>query len=249
MQDIQAAIEAATFTQLDDIARTVWSGYGTLFDDDTAQALGDAIEARRRALAPSTREKSRKPATARHGPPRRPCRSPDRSRSISRRRQLAASGAIPGAIAANFSTGELAVLTVIAREIQRSTPLVRERSADGFTWCMDRIAAVAGVSRTTARNAIRQAQALGLITVQERRRNRWRSDTNVIAIVSAEWKQWLRLGGGCKNPTTTNNPNIIVGLPHVSHSRSGSVLDTDSQDRIYSGDDKSDRRPEAHLRR
>ena len=24
MQDIQAAIEAATFTQLDDIARTVW---------------------------------------------------------------------------------------------------------------------------------------------------------------------------------------------------------------------------------
>ena len=133
MQDIKAAIEAATFTQLDDIARTVWGGYGTLFDDDTAQALGDAIEARRRALAPSTREMPRKPATDRHGTRRRPCRSPDPSRSISRRRQLAASGAIPGAIAANFSTGELAVLTVIAREIQRSTPLVRERSADGFT--------------------------------------------------------------------------------------------------------------------
>ena len=242
MQDIKAAIEAATFTQLDDIARTVWGGYGTLFDDDTAQSLGDAIEARRRALAPSTREMSHKPATTRHGPPRRPCRSPDRSRSIARRRQLAASGAIPGAIAANFSTGELAVLTVIAREIQRSTPLVRERSADGFTWCMDRIAAVAGVSRTTARNAIRQAQTLGLITVQERRRNRWRSDTNVIAIVSAAWKQWLRLGGGRKKPTTTNTQSFFRGETAVD-----SRLQQPKT--VHSGHGEYDRRSKANLSR
>jgi hypothetical protein len=246
MHDIKAAIEAATFTQLDDIAKSVWGGYGTLFDDDTAQSLGDAIEARRRALAPSTREMPHKPATARQGSPRRPCRSPDRSRSIARRRQLAASGAVPATIAANFTTAELAVLSIIAREIQRSTPLVRERSSAGFSWCMDRIAAVAGVSRTTARNAIRQAQALGLITVEERRRNRWRSDTNVITIISREWTSWLRLGGGRKKPTTTNNTKISLG---VSHSRSQSVLDTESRQRLYSGDGEADRRPQADLSR
>lgn len=211
MHDIKAAIEAATFTQLDDIAKAVWGGYGTLFDDDTAQSLGDAIEARRRALAPATREMQRNLATARHGPPRRPCRSPDRSRSIARRRQLAASGGVPGSIAVNFTQGELAVLTVIAREIRRSTPSVRERSSAGFAWCMDRIAAVAGVSRTTTRNAIRQAQALGLIVVEERRRNRWRSDTNVITIISREWTSWLRLGGGRKKPTTTSTHKVNSG--------------------------------------
>jgi len=246
MQDIKAAIAAATFTQLDDIAKAVWGGYGTLFDDDTAQTLGDAIEARRRALAPSTREIPHKPATGRHGSPRRPCRSPDRQRSIARRRQLAASGGVPGSIAVNFTQGELAVLTVIAREIRRSTPLVRERSSAGFSWCMDRIAAAAGVSRTTARNALRQAQALGLIEVEERRRNRWRSDTNIITIISREWTSWLRLGGGRKNPTTTNNKNIILG---VSPSRSQSVLDTDSRQQLYSWDGEADRRPQADLSR
>jgi hypothetical protein len=69
---------------------------------------------------------------------------------------------------------------------------------------MDKIAAVAGVSRTTARNALRQAQALGLVTVQERRHRATRSDSNVIRIVSPEWLAWLRLGGGCKKAKSTN---------------------------------------------
>ena len=237
MHDIQAAIEVATFTQLDDIARTVWSGYGTLFDDDTAQSLGDAIEARRRALAPSTREMSHKPATTRHGPPRRPCRSPDRSRSIARRRQLAASGAVPGSIAVAFTQGELAVLTVIAREIQRS----------GICeWFMDRIAAVAGVSRTTTRNALRQAQALGLITVEERRRNRWRSDTNLVTVVSDEWKQWLRLGGGRKKPGATNNQPEIHGEKRASFPVRSRHQRTQVIDLL---DDEPSRRPETHLNR
>src|SRR4029077_3195166 len=104
----------------------------------------------------------------------RPCRSPDKARSISRRRHLAASGAVPGTIAANFTTGEIAVLTVIARECQRR---------GSCTWFMDRIAAVAGVRRSTARNALRHAQTLGLVTVQERRHCGWRSDSNIVRIV------------------------------------------------------------------
>jgi hypothetical protein len=103
---------------------------------------------------------------------------------------------VPGTIAAHFTTGEIAVLTVIARQCQRS------RSCD---WFMDRVAAVAGVSRTTVRNALRQAQALGLISVQERRLTAWRSDSNIIRVVSLEWLAWLGLGGGRKKERTTNN--------------------------------------------
>ena len=125
----------------------------------------------------------------------RSCTSPDRARSLSRRRQLAMSGAVPGTIAVSFTTGEIAALSVIARECQR-----RGRCE----WFMDKIAAVAGVSRTTARNALRQAQALGLVTVQERRHRAWRSDSNIIRIVSPEWLAWLRIGGGCKKPKSTN---------------------------------------------
>ena len=235
MQGIEAAIGAANFAQLDDIARNIWIDHGRgLFDDERAETLSNAIEARRRTLAPSTREMPRKPATAHHGPPRRRCRSPDRSRSIARRRQLAASGAVPGSITVHFTQGELAVLSVIAREVQRT---------GACDWPMDRIAAVAGVCRTTARNAIRQAQALGLITVEERRRNRWRSDTNVIGIVSAEWRQWLRIGGGRKNPTTTNN-KLVLPVENVENSLESRLQQAQP---VYSGHGKADRRHRTDL--
>lgn len=142
--------------------------------------------------------RGRCPAGQRKGSRSLSCRSPDRARSISRRRQLAASGAVPGAIAAGFTTGEIAVLTVVARECQRR---------GSCAWFMDRIAAVAGVCRSTARNALRQAQALGLVTVQERRRRGWRSESNIVRVVSAAWLSWLRLGG-CKKTATTNTTDF-----------------------------------------
>ncbi len=183
MNGIEATVGAATYEQLDDIARGMWRSYGQgHIDDIEANALSAAIDARRAALSGLGRIDRGKPATA----SRRRCRSPERSRSIARRRQLAASGVVPGSIAVNFTQGELAVLSVIAREIRRT---------GACDWFMDKIAAVAGVCRTTARNALRQAQAMGLIALEERRRNRWRSDTNVITMLSKEWAIWLRLGG------------------------------------------------------
>ncbi len=53
------------------------------------------------------------------------------------------SGAIPATIAANFTQGENAALTVIARQCQRGGVC---------TLAIDAIAALAGVSRTTGRN-------------------------------------------------------------------------------------------------
>jgi hypothetical protein len=63
---------------------------------------------------------------------------------------------------------------------------------------LDAIAARAGVHRTTVQNALREAQGRegrsGIITVQERRRRGQRSLTNIIRIISREWRDWLHKG-------------------------------------------------------
>ena len=223
-----AIVTARTTAMLDNVSRLTWRGLAEgLIDDKVAERLSVATEARRMALKGQGSMKPSKPALARP----RPCTSPDRARSISRRRQLAASGAVPGTIAASFTTGEIAVLTVIARECQRS---------GSCTWFMDRIAAVAGVCRSTARNALRLAQDLGLVTVQERRHRAWRSDSNVIRIVSREWLAWLRLGGGCKKPRTTNTDS----KSSRENSKSFAVCSSHSvTERLYSGHANHRRRP------
>jgi ribosomal protein S25 len=69
---------------------------------------------------------------------------------------------MPPALAARFTVGELAVLRIVGDE-------VRARKVCGLH--LDAIAARTGVSRSTAKNAIREAKRLGLVEVQERRRH------------------------------------------------------------------------------
>ena len=82
--------------------------------------------------------------------------------------------------------GEQAVLRIVADEI---------RAHGNCSAFIDAIAARAGVSRSTAQRAIRQARALGLITVQERRRAGQPSLPNIIRAIDKGWLAWLRLGG------------------------------------------------------
>jgi hypothetical protein len=107
------------------------------------------------------------------------------------------SGAVPAKIAAAFTMAELAVLAVMGRQCRR-----------GGTCSLhiDAIAALAGVSRTTVKRAMRQARLLGLVLVKERRIPGRKSLTNVVSVVSREWLAWLKLGvGGQKRPSTVNN--------------------------------------------
>jgi len=99
---------------------------------------------------------------------------------------------MPPAIASRFTTGEAAALAVIAREVQR-----RGRCE----LYLDKIAAIAGVCRSTAQNALREARRLGLVRVTERRRRGAKSLTNVVELVSAEWRAWLRIGSKNFDPT------------------------------------------------
>jgi hypothetical protein len=111
----------------------------------------------------------------------RPVGAPEPEK-VARRRRWAASGWLPPQISAKFSTGELAVLSVISKQ-----HMEHGRCA----LCIGAIAARAGVGRTTVQNALRVARRLGLASVQERRYRGRKSETNVVAIVSKEWTSWL----------------------------------------------------------
>jgi hypothetical protein len=187
-------IRAAPLKHLDPLCREVWARHaaGKLTDGE-AQGLAEMIRDRQRpemacrtrqvvrvshAADPSRRSPSTDPArVARRAP-----RSPDRMRSLERRRKECSLGWLPPAIAARFSEAERAALAVIAKEI---------KVKGECTLFNDQLAAYAGVSPSTVKNAKRRAKWLGLIEVTE-----WKlaPDWNAasrIKIVSPEWAMWL----------------------------------------------------------
>jgi hypothetical protein len=140
-------------------------------------------------------------------------RSPDRQRSEERRRRLAWSGSLPGYLAGGFTIGNMAVAWVVADEHLR-----RKFCA----LSIDEIAARAGVTRKTAKRALKRASSIGLITIEERPVRGHKNRTNLVKIESREWLEWLEnrskrkslgvnnsmadtlIGGQLVAPTNTN---------------------------------------------
>jgi hypothetical protein len=182
-QQIADAVESARSGRaLDDIARLVWRALAEgHLDDDTAGRLAGQLEARRVLCRSGGVLRTERPPTARREPVQR---SPDRQRSIERRRRLAAAGPLPPALASNFTLSQLAVLRVVADEVRTHGRCFRS---------LNELAARAGVCRRTAQGALREAARLGLVHIQERRRTAWMNDPNVVSVVSPEWRTWLRL--------------------------------------------------------
>ena len=172
MDEMRRAIAAAPLASLHAVACQVWKAHaGGAIDDASAQGLAEAIEARKKA-GTLARRVSRAGARPRSGA------------SMERRRRWAASGRMPPAISARFTLAEAAVLSVVATEVS-------ERGDCRLS--IGHIAALAGVCATTVRNAIREATRLCLISVEERRLSAWRNAPNVVRILAAEWRAWLRL--------------------------------------------------------
>ena len=81
----------------------------------------------------------------------------------------------------------------------------------GREFHLEAIAALAGWSRTTVKDALKVARQ-GLLLVKERRITRPKSLTNVVGAISPEWKGWLRLGMiGGGNLTSAVDPNKQEG--------------------------------------
>lgn len=200
--EIRRAAEAAPRVALPSVAERLWRAYGAgLVTEDEAADLSALIEAKKALPAP--------PAAAKKFVGSRP----RTDASTARRRRWAASGWLPPALATRFTAAELAALAVVAAEVAQR---------GDCRMPIERIAAVAGVGRTTTKNAIRAARLLGFLTVEERRLAAWRSDTNIIRIIAPEWVSWLRLaprgrppGGGVRSVTTTSirYQNVINDEP------------------------------------
>jgi hypothetical protein len=202
-------IRAAPFKHLDPLCREVWAQHaaGKLTDGE-AQGLAEMIRDRQRPeMACRTRQVVRVSVglSGTNRPSRRrPPRSPDRRRSLERRRRLSAAGLMPPGIACKLTLGERAALYIVAMEV---------RARGQCNLYVDAVAGRAGVSRSTVKNALRMAKRLGLITVDERRIGHRYNDSNRVRIVSWEWLVWLAHGRKetVKNLTTTSNQYFNPG--------------------------------------
>lgn len=230
--EIRRAIDAATRLTLPQVTALLWRAYGEgKVTEAEAEALSGLIEARtdppgrlRFSLgSPANSNPNDSPPT--HDPAASTRRTvgsrPRTDASMERRRRWAASGRLPPGLAARFTLAEQAVLALVAAETTRRKDC---------RLSIENMAAVAGVCRSTVKNAIREARRHGLLTVEERAITGFRNDTNVLRIVAAEWLAWIRLarrgdplpdrrgqagpafhqGGGVKSVTST--PTEVLTL-------------------------------------
>jgi len=172
-EQLRQAVEASPRAGLTHVSSLLWRAHaaGSIADDD-AQALAELIEARKDVPAPG------RPVQRRVGS------RPRSSASMARRRSWAAAGHLPPTVAARFTLGEQSVLAVVAAE-------VRQRGRCSLH--INHIAALAGVCRSTVKNGLRAAAALGMIRVNVRRLTAWRCDSNVVTVLDPGWLAWLRL--------------------------------------------------------
>src|SRR5215213_691505 len=193
VEQLRRAVEASPRAELHTVSSLLWKAFAAgQVSEDQASELSEMIEVRRALPAPQ------KPVQRRLGSrPRSPA-------SMERRRRWAASGALPPALAARFTLAETAVLAVIAAEALRH---------GRCTLVIEHIAALAGVGRTTVKRALRAAQGLGLVRIEERRLSTWRNAPNVVTITSPEWTTWLRMR---RRGVGSNS-----GLPRIQESNKG----------------------------
>jgi hypothetical protein len=135
----------------------------------------------------------------RFSPRRHPC-SPDRQAARERRRMLGGSGVMPHNLRANYTEGERAVLCVVAGEVKH------HGSCD---LAIDTIARRAGVCRTTVQTAMHEARRLGHLKITERPQRGHKSLTNVLEIISPEWRAWIKRGPAAARYIGTNSMGPI----------------------------------------
>jgi hypothetical protein len=190
--EIRRAVMASPRVKLAEIGEAMWRAWGAgQVSDAEAEELAALIEARKVIPAPE------KPVQRRVGS------RPRSSASIERRRSWAAAGRLPPRLAAGFTLGEQSVLAVVAVEVAKKGQC---------TLTIGHLAALAGVSETTVRNALRQAEALKLISIDRKRRTAWVSYPNTVKIVSSEWGSWLRLrtGANLRTPRVSESKSSLA---------------------------------------
>jgi hypothetical protein len=194
-------------TQLDAVVRMIWDAVGKGYvSEGEAVLLCDCVQSRR----PHTTSWSAQPlasGTARLASrlssrfaPRKPQRSPDRQSSRFRRRMLGGSGALPDKLRQHYTEGERAVLCIVAGEVKRhgicDLPI-------------DKIAALAGVCRTTCQNAMHEARRLNHLKITERPQPGRKNLPNIVEIVAPEWIAWIKRGPSAARTIGSKSVKIV----------------------------------------
>lgn len=203
--EMAEAIGRAHGAALDDVTRALWAAVSAgQIDEAQALRLSEAIDARRVPRKGVQAAAGRGFPPVRVTPPRKHQRPPERSEALEKSRRWAAAGRMPPNIACKFTPGEQAALAVIAFEV------AKRQFCDKS---LKEIGDLAGVSQSTVKRAIRQARALGFLTVQERRLTRYRNDTNIVRIIGKAWLAWIELRGrgGVQPRTGTNTSGLREG--------------------------------------
>ncbi len=197
---------ARTPDQLDAVARLIWEGYGAgRISDGEATELSGCIE-RRRPLGRHTAPGHARPLgplrgrLLSHFVPRQPPRSPDRKASRDRRRTLGGSSALPPDLRLYYTEGQRSVLCVLGGEVKRQGFCNRP---------LDQIGALAGVCRTTVQTTMHEARRLGHIKFTERPRRGRKSLTNLVEMVSPEWRAWLKRGPSAARRIGSNPVKMV----------------------------------------
>ena len=194
---------AKSLAALDGYCKAVWSDWGAgQLTDEQAQSLAETIEARRRevrgsdtvaARIPQVAAKAKSAGRPSHFPPkRRAPRSPEPAR-VDR--------AAPNArrVRPHAAPARLPVHDGGARRAAGSSPTPCATEA-ACMMALGEIAARAGVCVTTARNALRRAAREGLLTIEERRRDkRPQSTPTSCGSCRASGRAGSRAAGGLKS--------------------------------------------------
>jgi hypothetical protein len=125
---------------------------------------------------------------------------PQRKAARERRRVLGGSGVMPSNLRCHYTLGQMAVLCIVAGEIKHhgicDLPI-------------DKIAALAGVCRTTVQTTMHEARRLGHIKITERPVPGRKSLPNVVEIISREWRTWIKRGPTAHRPIGSKWVNLV----------------------------------------
>ncbi len=147
-----------------------------------------------------------------------------RKASRDRRRVLGGSSALPDTLRHYYTEGQRSVLCIVAGEIKRHGICDLPN---------DKIAALAGVCRTTVQTTMHEARRLGHITITERPQPGRKSLTNVVEIISPEWRAWIRRGSSAAGLIGSNPLKMVSPTKNIELRKKEA---TDGKEhRIYCG--------------
>ncbi len=190
--------------QLHEMAQALWRAYGaSQISDGEGNYLQSLIERRRPSHQTGLQAKPLSRFSGRlftRFTPRQRQRSPDRRASRDRRRMLGGSSALPDNLRHHYTEGQRSVLCIVAGEVKR---------CGVCDFPIDKIAALAGVCRTTVQTTLHEARRLGHINIAERPRPSRKNLPNLVEIISPEWRAWIRRGPSAAHRIGSNSAKMV----------------------------------------